>query len=181
MSREKDNTVMIRVKYGDLEKTFAGGLQEVWLSINKFFNEFLPSFELSKRLLLSVDLESLAETCEGIIAFSSGDAYLLISKDKLTDNETILLWLLAKHVGFQFSIMESDALSKEELQIKLGKNAKITSTRLRELVKTQMITKTAEDKYKITIFGLTKMQRGIMPRIKARINLGDEHKTKGFR
>jgi hypothetical protein len=160
--------VSVVVKYGGVEQTFAGSVEDVWLSLNRFFGEFLPSFEVAKKLVLSVDLQGLVKDCEGLIAFSKEGANLLVSKDKLTDNETLLLWLLAYHVGFQLGFVGSEAVSKEELQAKLGKSGKITSTRLGELVKSDMVAKTAEDKYKITTFGVTQMQKEIIPRIKAK-------------
>ncbi|MDH7478294.1 MAG: hypothetical protein QHH17_07935, partial [Candidatus Bathyarchaeota archaeon] len=88
----------------------------------------------------------------------------------LTDNETLLLWLLANYVGFQLGFARSDSISKEELQAKLGKSGKITSTRLGELVKNGMIAKTTEDKYKITTFGVTQLQKEIIPKIKAKLS-----------
>lgn len=168
MSGEGDKTITVHVKYGDLEKTFVGGLEEVWLSINRFFSEFIPSFEISEKLRLNVNLQALVKDCEGLIAFSTEGANLLVTKERLTDNETLLLWLLAYHVGFQLGLVSSDAVSKEDLQVKLCKSAKITSTRLGELVKGQMVAKTAEDKYRITAFGIVQMQREILPRIRAK-------------
>lgn len=168
MSGEIDK-ITVHVKFGDVEKTFSGAPEEVWLSLNKFFGEFLPSFDIAKKLVLSVDLQQLAKDCESLIAFSKEGANLLVSKDKLTDNETLLLWLLASYVGFQLGLVGSDSVSKEELQAKLGKSGKITSTRLGELIKNGMVVKTAEDKYKITTFGVTQMQKEIIPKIKAKI------------
>ncbi|MGB9740147.1 MAG: hypothetical protein ACP5IM_01340 [Candidatus Bathyarchaeia archaeon] len=168
MSDRGDKTVTVHVKYGDLEKTFVGDLEEVWLSVNRFFSEFLPAFEISKKLRLNVDLQALVKDCEGLIAFSTEGANLLVPKERLTDNETLLLWLLAYHIGFQLGLVASDAVSKEDLQVKLCKSAKITSTRLGELVKTQMVAKTAEDKYKITVFGIVQMHRELLPRIRAK-------------
>jgi len=161
--------VMVHVKFGDVEQTFTGSLEDAWLSLNRFFGEFLPSFEVAKKLVLSVDLQGLAKDCEGLIGFSKGGANLLVSKDRLTDNETLLLWLLACYVGCQLGFVGSDGVSKEELQSRLGKSGKIASTRLGELVKSDMVAKTADDKYKITTFGVVQMQKDIIPKIKAKI------------
>ena len=161
--------IVVHVKYGDVEKTFSGSSEDVWLSLNRFFGEFLPSFAIAKRLVLSVDLERLAKECEGLIAFSKEGASLLVDKDKLTDNETLLLWLLASYVGFQLSLVGSDCVDKEELQAKLGKSGKIASTRLGELVKSDMVAKSADDKYKITTFGVVQMQKEFIPKIKAKM------------
>lgn len=159
----------MNVKYGDVEKTFSGSLEDVWLSLSRFFGEFVPSFGVARRLVLSVDLQMLVKECEGLIAFSKEGANLLVSKDKLTDNETLLLWLLAGNVGFQLGLVGGDSVSKEELQVRLAKSGKIVSTRLGELVKSDMIVKTDDDKYRITTFGMVQMQKDFLPKIKAKI------------
>jgi len=161
--------VTVHVRFGDVEQTFSGSVEDVWLSLNRFFGEFLPSFEVAKRLVLSVDLQGLVKACEGLIGFSKEGANLLVSKDKLTDNETLLLWLLAHYAGFSLGLVGSDAVSKEELQAKLGKSGKIASTRLGELVKGDVVAKVADDKYRITTFGVVQMQKDVLPRIKAKI------------
>ena len=161
--------ITVQVKFGDVEKTFSGAPEDVWLSLNKFFGEFLPSFDIAKKLMLRVDLEGLVKDCEGLIGFSKEGANLLVSKDRLTDNETLLLWLLAGYVGFSLGLVGSDCVSKEELQAKLGKSGKIASTRLGELVKSDMVAKLADDKYRITTFGIVQMQKDIIPRIKTKM------------
>jgi hypothetical protein len=165
---EKTEKVTVHIKYRDVEKTFSAPMEETWLSVGKFFSEFLPSFEIANKLWLSVDLQKLAKDCEGLIAFSKEGTSLLVSKSKLTDNETLSLWLLASYVGHELGMLESDALSKEELQAKLGKSGKITSTRLGELVKSDAVTKTADEKFRITTFGVVQMQKEVLPKIKAK-------------
>ncbi len=140
----------------------------MWLLLGKFFNEFLPSFEIANKLWLSVDLNRLAKDCEGLIAFSQEGVNLLVPSSKLTDNETLSLWLLASYLGHQLTMTASDALSKEELQSKLGKSGKITSTRLGELVKSDVVMKTTGEKFRITTFGVAQMQKEILPKIKAK-------------
>lgn len=158
----------MQIKYGDVEKVFGGSLEDVWLSLNRFFGEFVPSFNTARKLVLSVNLAELVKACEGLVAFSREGANLLVSKDNLTDNETLLLWLLAGHVGHALGLLSSDVLSKEELQLKLGKSGKIVSTRLGELVKSEMVAKTSDDKFRITTFGIVQMQKDIIPRIKTK-------------
>jgi hypothetical protein len=165
----KSSDVTVQIKFRDFEKTFSGNVEEVWLLVNRFFGEFLPSFDVAKRLMLSVDLQGLVRDCEGFVAFSKEGANLLVSKDKLTDNETLLLWLLANYLGHQLGMVENDAVSKEELQAKLGKSGKITSTRLGELVKSDIVMKTADENFKITTFGIMQMQKDSIPKIKTKI------------
>jgi hypothetical protein len=165
---EQQEKVAVHLKYKNVEKTFSAGPEEAWLLLSKFFTEFLPSFDIANKLLLTVDLQRLAEDCEGVIAFSQEGANLLVSKSKLTDNETLLLWLLAGYLGAKLGMLEGDVLSKEELQAKLGKSGKITSTRLGELVKNDLVAKTADEKFRITTFGVAQMQKDILPKVKAK-------------
>ncbi|MCW4008244.1 MAG: hypothetical protein NWF09_06115 [Candidatus Bathyarchaeota archaeon] len=167
---EKPEKAEVHIKYKDLEKSFYATLEETWLLLNKFFSEFLPSFEIANKLWLNIDLQQLAKDCEGIIAFSPEGANLLVPKNKITDNETLLLWLLANYLGHKLGITKSDVLSKEELQAKLGKSSKITSTRLGELVKSDFAAKTADEKFRITTFGIAQMQKEILPKIKTKLS-----------
>jgi hypothetical protein len=165
---EKPSQVTVQVKYKNVEKTFQGTVEETWLLLNKFFSEFIPSFEVASKLLLNVDVQVLAKECEGLIAFSPEGPNVLAPKNKLTDNEALALWLLASYVGHRLNLLQSDALSKEELQAKLGKSGKITSTRLGELVKNDLVAKTPDEKFRITTFGVAQMQKDVIPRIKAK-------------
>jgi hypothetical protein len=166
---EGTGRITVHVKFGDVEQTFTGSVEDVWLSINRFFGESLPSFEVAKRLVLSVDLQGLVKACEGLVAFSKEGANLLVSKDRLTDNECLLLWLLAGYVGFSLGLVGSDVVGKEELQARLGKSGKIASTRLGELVKGDVVAKVADDKYRITTFGVVQMQKDVIPKIRAKV------------
>jgi hypothetical protein len=165
---EQPISLMVHIKFRDVEKELSGSPEEVWLLLNRFFDELLPTFETARRLTLTVDLKTLAKDSEKVLAFAEEGPYILVPRDKLTDNETLILLLLANYVGRRLGKTQADGLSKEELQAKLGKDAKITSTRLGELVKNGMVAKTAQDNYRITTFGLVQAQKDVLPRIKAR-------------
>lgn len=167
----QENKITVHIKYKDLEETFEGSPENVWLSVNRFFGSFLQGFEIADKVILKIDLQQLIKNCEGILAFSREGPNLLVSRNKLTDNETLALWLLAAHLGFQLGLLKSDAISKDELQVRLGKSSKIVSTRLSELVKSDIGAKTPEDNYRITTFGIAQMQKEIIARVKARVGI----------
>jgi hypothetical protein len=164
-----EEKVTVQVKYGDVEETFSGRVDDVWVSVTRFFSEFIPTFEVSKKLVLTVDIQELVKACEGIVAFGEEGPHLLVSRSKLTDNETLVLLLLAGYIGCKLGLVESDVVSKEDLQARLGKSSKIVSTRLGELVKREIAVKTEDGKYKISTFGVVQMQKDFLPRIKAKI------------
>ena len=167
MSQEQ-NHMTVQIKYKDLEKTIAGTPEQVFLLLNKLFENLLPSFEIAEKLTLDADLQTLARESQNLIAFSQEGPCILAPRNKLTDNETLTLLLLANYLGQKLGKTKTDGLPKEELQTKLGKDAKITSTRLGELLKSEIAMKTFDEKYRMTTFGLVQMQKEILPRIRAK-------------
>ncbi|MGD0451642.1 MAG: hypothetical protein ABSA79_11400 [Candidatus Bathyarchaeia archaeon] len=168
MSR-KTEEIQVHLKYKELEQQFSAEPQEAWLLIQQFFKDFIPSFEIAQKLWLSIDTQQLAKDLEGIAVFSSDGANLLVPKNKLTDNEALSLWLTAYYLGNKLGMVNSDVLSKDELQLKLGKSGKITSTRLGELVKNGLVQKNSDEKFRMTTMGVAQTQKEIVPKIKSKM------------
>jgi hypothetical protein len=167
---EKPEKIHVQIKYKEVEQQFSAEPQEAWLLLNQFFKKLIPSFEIAQKLWLSIDVAQLAKDLNGIVAFSSDGASLLVPKTKLTDNEALSVWLTVYFLGHKLGLVNSDSLSKDELQTKLGKSGKITSTRLGELVKNDVVAKTADERFRITTFGVVQTQKEVILRIKSKIN-----------
>jgi hypothetical protein len=167
----KTEKIQVHLKYKELEQQFSAEPQEAWLLIQHFFKDFIPSFEIAQKLWLNIDIQQLAKDLEGIAVFSSDGVSLLVPKNKLTDNEALSLWLTTYFLGHKLGIVASCALSKDELQLKLGKSGKITSTRLGELIKNGLIQKTSEEKFLMTTMGVVQTQKEIFPKIKSKMKV----------
>jgi hypothetical protein len=161
-------TVTVHIKYNDTEQTFTGNIDYVWTSVNRFFSEMIPALQTVKKVLLTVDFESLLEDSKDIIAVAPEGPVLLVSKRKLTDSETLLLHLLATYIGNKLGLSK-DNLTKEELQAGLGKNAKITSTRIGELCREGYTSKTEEGNYRITTMGIKRLKEEALPQIREKL------------
>jgi hypothetical protein len=148
----------------DTEQTFTGEVNQVWVSVNRFFSEMIPALHIVKNALLTVDLEKLIEDCKNVIAVAPEGPVLLVSKQKLTDSETLTLHLLAAYIGNKLGLSKG-FLTKEELQAALGKNAKITGTRMGELCREGYAAKTDEGNYMITTLGIKRFQEETLPEI----------------
>ena len=164
----EEEKVTVHIKYQDFEQTFTGDANQVWISVNRFFNEMVPALDTVKKALLTVDLEDLIEDCKNVIAVAPEGPVLLVSRSKLTDSETLTLHLLAAYIGNKLG-HSKEVLTKEELQAGLGKSAKITSTRLGELIRDGLATKTDEGNYKITTLGIRRFQEEALPEIKQKL------------
>jgi hypothetical protein len=156
--------VTVHIKYLDIEQTFSGDADQVWSNLNRFFGEMLPALKTVQKVLLTVDLETLIDDCKNIIGITPECPVILVSKQKLTDNETLTLNLLATYISNKLGNAK-DSLTKDELQTAVGKTAKITSTRLGELIRDGYATKTEEGTYKITTLGIKRFQEESLPEI----------------
>jgi len=165
----EDGWITVHVKYGDVEKTFTGSVNDVWVSVNKFFSEMIPVFDIARKVTLTVDLAKLIEDFKDVISIAPEGPEVLIPKERLTDSETLQLHLLASYIGYRLGKLTNETMTKEELAAKLGKNMKITTTRLGELIKQGMMSKTEEGDCKITTLGLKMLQDEVLPRMRAKL------------
>lgn len=153
-----NQTVSVQVKYGGLEQTFLGSVNDVWVSVNKFFGEQIPVFDVARKVMLTVDLPQLIEDAKGIIAIAPEGPEVLVPKEKLTDSEALQFHLLAAYIACKLGKRSSDIMTKEELQAKVGKSSKTTSARLSELVKEGDVVKTDEGNYRLATVAIKKLQ-----------------------
>ncbi|MGQ9460719.1 MAG: hypothetical protein ACUVRA_05765 [Candidatus Bathyarchaeaceae archaeon] len=153
-----EDTIIVHIEYRGMEQTFTGNVNDVWVSVNRFFSEMIPAFEIARKVTLTVDLAKLVEDFKNVIAIAPEGPELLVPKEKLTDSETLQLYLLAAYMGYRLGKLTRETMTKEELAAKLGKNMKITSTRLGELVKQGNVSKTEEGNYKITTIGIKQLK-----------------------
>jgi len=161
--------ITVHVKYGDVEKTFTGNVNDVWVCVNKFFGELVPTFDVARKVTLTVDLAKLIEDFKDVVAIAPEGPEVLISKERLTDSETLQLYLLAAYIGYQLGKLTRETMTKEELMAKLGKNMKITTTRLGELTKDGLTAKTEEGDYKMTTIGIKKFQDETLSKIRTKL------------
>jgi hypothetical protein len=155
---EESGKVTVHVKYGDVEQTFSGNVNDVWVSINKFFGEMIPAFDIARKVTLTVDLPKLIEDSKGIIGIAPEGPEVLIPKEKLTDSESLQFHLLAAYISYRMGKRPTDAMTKEELQAKLGKTSKTTSARLSELVREGSVVKTEEGNYRLATVAIKQLQ-----------------------
>jgi hypothetical protein len=160
--------VTVHVKYKGIEQTFTGNANDVWVSLNRFFCEMIPAFDLASKITLTVDLPKLVEDSEDVIAIAPEGPQLLVPRQRLTGSETLLLNLLAAYIGYKMGKLDREWLTREELQAKLGKSMKITSTRLGELAREGLALKTEKGNYKITTKGTRQLQQEMLPKIRAK-------------
>jgi len=164
-----EEKITVHIKYGDVEQTFTGDVNDVWVSVNRFFSELVPAFETARKVTLTVDLAKLVEDFKDVIAIAPEGPEILIPKEKLTDSETLQLYLLATYISYRLGKLTRETMTKEELAARLGKNMKITATRLGELLREGLTVKTEEGNYKIITMGIKRLEDEALPKIRAKL------------
>ena len=164
-----EQRVTVHVKYGGVEQTFSGDVNDVWVSLNKFFGEMVPAFDIARKVTLTVDLQRLIEDFREVVAIAAEGPEVLIPKERVTDSETLQLYLLAAYMGYRLGKLTSETMTKEELQSKLGKSMKITATRLGELAKQGIVTRTEDGNYKIATIGIVQLQKETLSKVLSKV------------
>ncbi len=159
----------MHIKSGDIEETFVGDVDSVWKSINSFFGRMFPLLNTIQGVVLTADLNKILDASINLVAVSEEGPVVLVSKQKLTDNETLLLMLLAAYIGSRLGRLKESWLSRDELREWLGKSVKITGTRLGELCREGLVAKTDEGNYKISTFGIKRLVEELLPQIRSKV------------
>ena len=164
---EKFGKISVNIKFRGMENTFVGDANDVWFSLNKFFSENVPGLEILSKIMLTVDIKRLIEDCKDVVAITPEGIAVLVSKELLTDNEALMLRLLARYLEQKIGVSETAFLPKEALQEGLGKNAKIISTRLGELCRKGYVVR-MNGNYKISTIGVKMLQSELLPKLKSK-------------
>jgi len=164
-------SVTVHVKYRDVEETFSGDVNSVWVSVNRFFGQLVPLLDVIQGVVLTVDLGAAVEACKGLVSVGEEGPVVLVGKEKLTDSEGLLLMLLAAWVGGRLGKFDRVWLSRDELRGWLGKSGKIVGTRLGELCREGLVVKTKDDGgYKLSNFGVKRLVEELLPLIGSKVS-----------
>jgi hypothetical protein len=167
LSEEKK--LEVRLKYGDLEVNFSGNIDDVIGGIFKFLSEIYPTYEALSRITLSLNVEDILRSIEGIIAKTPEGLVLLTDRSKLTDKENIGLHLLRAHLYSKLGLSESTSLTIGEiLKLTKGKPGAIAG-RLSELVSEGFVERVGKGEYRITTIGIKYLLDNVIPKYKAKI------------
>ncbi|MFQ5763278.1 MAG: hypothetical protein ACE5PO_09600, partial [Candidatus Bathyarchaeia archaeon] len=162
-------TLKVHVEIGEAKTDIEGTPEEVIRALHQFMSNVYPAFTLVKRLTLTVDLERLLTSLEGIIAFTPEGTVALIPKEKLAQLslwELILLNLTKAFAGHSLGKSSKDSLSVDELLAAIGGRIGAMAGRLSEMVDGEMVARIGRGEYKVTTLGLKQFQDNVIPKLK---------------
>jgi len=164
----EENLLEVSARYKDMELKFKGRPDAVIKSFLRFIQQILPTYDLASRLVLTVDLESLLKSVEGIIAFAPEGPVVTIPKERLSgERDAILLHLVKAYIAYKTGRMEKDSLATAEITSLTGGKSSTVGARLSELVSLGWVERVGRGEYRMTTLGIRNFIDEILPKIES--------------
>ena len=155
------------VRYKDMEVRFKGEPDDVIRSFLSFVSKVLPAYELASGLTLTVDLERLLKSVEGLIAFTPEGPVITVPREKLGgERDAILLHLVKAYIGYETGRTEKGYLTASEMASSTGGKSRTVAARLSELTSLGWVERIGRGEYRITTLGVKSFLEEILPRVK---------------
>jgi hypothetical protein len=164
-----DGRVEVVVRYEGLEVKFSGDINEVVKFFLEFLNKMLPNYDLISNLTLTVDLEKLLRSVEGLIAISPEGLIVVVPQELLGERETILLHLVKTYIGYQVGKLDKDFMAISDIIAVTSGKPSSAAARLSELVQINWVERVGRGEYRITTYGIKTFIEDVLPKINALI------------
>lgn len=143
----KDERLEITVKYKGFKQTISGSPETVTREYFKVLNKVIPAFDVISGLKFSPNLTDMAAKLEGSVQFYKNRVFIL--KQNLSHEDSILLALVAKYIGFGLKLTSNDSMSLQEILDSTGKTKKSIVRILDKLKSTRAVEQLLEGRYRI--------------------------------
>jgi hypothetical protein len=154
------------IRYGTIERKVTGQPDQVARDVLSFLNSVIPELELASRLVLSVDITSLATACEGVLAITPEGVVVTAPVDMLADRELLLLHLAKARIAQMLGKSEKDLVNSSDLIAFTKKSAGTVAGRLSELCGENLAERKGKGEYRATTLGLHVFREQVLPKLK---------------
>jgi hypothetical protein len=158
----------VTIRYGTIEKKITGSPEQVAQDVLTFLHSVIPELELASHLVLSVDINSLARACEGVLAITPEGIVVTVPIDVLADRELLLLHLAKARIAQILAKSETDLVQSTDLIAATKKSAGTVAGRLSELCGEGLAERKGKGEYRATTLGLHVFREQVLPKLKPR-------------
>ena len=156
----------VTIKYGTLEKKIIGSPDQVARQVNAFLLTMIPELDLASHLALSVDVNELAQACQGVLAVTPEGIVTTVPTENLADRELVLLNLAKARIAQMLGKSDKDLVQSSELIAATKKTAGTVAGRLSELCGESLAERKGKGEYRATTLGLHIFREQILPKLK---------------
>jgi hypothetical protein len=156
----------VTIKYGTLEKKIIGSPDQVARQVNAFLLTVIPELDLASHLALSVDVNELAQACQGVLAVTPEGIVTTVPTENLADRELVLLNLAKARIAQMLGKSDKGLVQSSELIAATKKTAGTVAGRLSELCGESLVERKGKGEYRATTLGLHIFREQILPKLK---------------
>lgn len=149
----EESNLKVLVKWNEKEIEFTGSVEEVCSAFLKFLCEEIPVFEAVSKVLLTIDMEEVLKSLDGLL-YIAKEGVMLKPEIKPTARDAIILCLVGQHAGFKMGILEKKMLQYSEIEKITGQKTKTVTARLSELSAQRIVESPEKGVYRITTLGI---------------------------
>ena len=158
----------VTIKYGTFEKKIVGQPEQVAKEVYGFLLKVIPELDLASQLTLSVDVNDLAQACQGALGVTPEGVVITVPTENLADRELVLLHLAKARIAQMLGKSEKDLVQSAELIAATKKTAGTVAGRLSELCRESLAERKGKGEYRATTLGLHVFRDQVIPKLKPR-------------
>jgi len=143
----KDERLEITIKYKGLKQTISGSPKNVTKEYFNVLSKVIPAFDVITGLTFKPNLTDMAAKLKGSAHFYKDRVFIL--KKNLSLEDSILLTLAAKYIGFGLKLTSNNSVSLQEILDSTGKTKKSIVRILDKLKSTNAVEQLLEGRYRI--------------------------------
>ena len=143
----KDERLEITIKYKGLKQTISGSPKNVTKEYFNILSKVIPAFDVISGLTFRPNLTDMAAKLKGSAHLYKDRVFIL--KKNLLLEDSILLALVAKYIGFGLKLTSNDSMSLQEILDSTGKTKKSIVRILDKLKSTKAVEQLLEGRYRI--------------------------------
>jgi hypothetical protein len=157
----------VTIKYGTMEKKIVGQPDFVAKEAYAFLLKVVPELDLASQLVLSADVNDLAQACLGVLAVTPEGVVITVPTESLTDRELVLLHLARARIAQMLGKSEKDHVQSAEVIAATKKSPGTVAGRLSELCGESLAERKGKGEYRATTLGLHVFREQIIPKLKS--------------
>jgi len=143
----KDERLEITIKYKDFKQTISGSPENVTKEYFNVLSTVIPAFNVISGLTFRPNLADMAAKLKGSAHLYKDRVFIL--KKNLLLEDSILLALVAKYIGFGLKLTSNDSMSLQEILDSTGKTKKSIVRTVDKLKSTNAVEQLLEGRYRI--------------------------------
>jgi len=143
----KGERLEITIKYKGFKQTISGSPENVTKEYFNVLSKVIPAFDVISGLTFRPNLTDMAAKLKGSAHFYKDRVFIL--KKNLLLEDSILLALVAKYIGFGLKLTSNDSMSLQEILDSTGKTKKSIVRILDKLKSTKAVEQLLEGRYRI--------------------------------